>query len=279
LISSEQKLSGSKLDFKAKDADERHDKLGQQAVYAVIWKALLCLSVDSNRGVASAAAKLVDHVNFQLLSAPIAQTLTPVLQQHALRGQSLSTSSMGSLQQSAVPPSTPEYSTSTLGKSTASKMANTLKRSASLAVTLKSLIPGYSSASPSSSDTTKAASISASSLWPGQESTQSYGQDSRVSNGGATGTTRTVRSTAPRPRSVHGDAGYLQAQSSPSYGQIQASPSSNGSASLAANTPSDANQPGARPHVESVFYDWCCEYFLEPQMKVRSGISFFSQIY
>ncbi|GJJ76881.1 regulatory associated protein of mTOR [Entomortierella parvispora] len=269
LISSEQKLSGGKHDFKAKDVDERHDKLGQQAVYAVIWKALLCLSVDSNRGVASAAAKLVDYVNFQLLSAPIAQTLTPVLQQHTLRGQSLSSSSMGSLQQSAVPPSTPEYSTSTLGKSTASKMANTLKRSASLAVTLKSLIPGYSSVSPNTADTTKASSTSASSLWSSQESAQLY--DSRSSNGGSTGTTRTARSTAPRPRSVHGDAGYLQAQASPSYGQIQASPSSNGSAPLTTITTPDANQPGARPQVDSVFYDWCCEYFLEPQMKGVEG--------
>ncbi|KAG0302962.1 hypothetical protein BGZ98_007096 [Dissophora globulifera] len=260
LLSSEQQLPGGKQDFKSKHVEDRQDKMGQQAVYSVIWKSLLCLSVDSNQGVATAASKLVDYVNFQLLSGPNAPILTPLLQQHALQHQSISSSSLGSLNQATSPQAAPDrsYSSATLSGRTASKMANTLKRSASLAVTLKNYIPGYSSAQSSASDSTSSM---------GPKSAQDYSSiDSRQANGGANGAGRNVRSTAPRPRSVHGDAGYVQMQTSPSYQYVHDS-----SGAAAVNGSTDPNQAESRPHLESVFYDWCCEYFLEPQMKGVEG--------
>ncbi|KAG0016739.1 hypothetical protein BGZ80_008966 [Entomortierella chlamydospora] len=262
LLASEQQLLGSKNDSKTKHLEDRQDKLGQHAVYAVIWKALLCLSVDSNRGVALAASKLVDYVNFQVLSGPVAQDLIPLLQQHALRSQSMSSSSMNSIHQAASPQSATDrsYASTTLGHRTASKMANTLKRSASLAVTLKNYIPGYSSNQASGLETS--GYVGKSSQDAGHQSTQ----DSRQMNGGANGPTRTTRSNVPRPRSVHGDAGYVQAQASVSYPHIS---QSNGSAAM--NGSMDSNNPESRPVLESVFYDWCCEYFLEPQMKGVEG--------
>ncbi|KAF9361327.1 hypothetical protein BGX26_004185 [Mortierella sp. AD094] len=270
LLASEQQLSGSKNDSKTKYIEDRQDKMGQHAVYAVIWKALLCLSVDSNRGVASAASKLVDYVNFQVLSGHVAQDLTPLLQQHAIRNQSISSNSMNSIHQATSPQSATDrsYSSATLGHRTASKMANTLKRSASLAVTLKNYIPGYSSNQTSGSETPKQGSSSTSGYVgkSGQDASHQLAQDSRQMNGGANGPTRTTRSNAPRPRSVHGDAGYVQAQASLSYPHIS---QSNGAA--ATNGSMDSNHPESRPLLESVFYDWCCEYFLEPQMKGVEG--------
>ncbi|CAO3565796.1 unnamed protein product [Mortierella alpina] len=270
LLSSEQQLSGGKHE-KMKHLEDRQDKMGQQAVYSVIWKALLCLSVDSNQGVATAASKLVDYVNYKLLSSTIAQTLTPVLQQHALRTQSLSSSSMSSLQQTASPQAAPDrsYSSATLSHRTATKMANTLKRSASLAVTLKNYIPGYSSGNASSSDASKQAASDASGLKSGQDNNQFSSQDGRQLNGGVNGTARSVRGNGTRPRSVHGDAGYVHSQSSPSYAQVNASGGAGAGAAVDGSV--GPNHPEARPQVESVFYDWCCEYFLEPQMKGVEG--------
>ncbi|KAG0207670.1 hypothetical protein BGX33_006699 [Mortierella sp. NVP41] len=272
LLSSEQQLAGGKKELKPKGLEDRQDKTGQQAVYAVIWKALLCLSVDSNRGVATAASKLVDYVNFQLLSGPIAQNLSPALQQHALKSQSLTSSSMSSLQPSTLPQESPDrsYSSATLSHRTATKMANTLKRSASLAVTLKNYIPGYSSSSPNSDSAKQgSASSSASTTKSNQDSGYGAATDNRQPNGGVNGSARSVGSGAPRPRSVHGDIGYVQ--SSPSYVQM---PSTNGASTghgAPTNGSTDPNHPEARPQLESVFYDWCCEYFLEPQMKGVEG--------
>ncbi|KAG0033280.1 hypothetical protein BGZ81_008865 [Podila clonocystis] len=272
LLTSEQQLAGGKHDFKSRGSEDRHDKLGQHAMYAVIWKALLCLSVDSNRGVATAASQLVDYVNFQLLSSPIAQTLTPVLQQHAVKSQTLSSSSMSSLQQAVSPQIAPDrsYSSTTLSQKTAAKMANTLKRSASLAVTLKNYTLGYSSGNSAASSSinnnaTGPKQGSASSSTSGSRSVDPYlsVQDTRQS-GAANGHSRSGR-TGPRPRSVHGDVGYVHSQSSPAYPQhVQA-------AGSGVNGSLNANSPDARPHLESVFYDWCCEYFLEPQMKGVEG--------
>ncbi|KAI1316444.1 hypothetical protein EDD11_010007 [Mortierella claussenii] len=265
LLASEQQVSGGKSDAKTKHADDRSDKMGQHAVYAVIWKALLCLSVDSNRGVATAACKLVDYVNYQLLSGPVAQTLTPLLQQHALRSQSLLPSSMNSLHTSASPQAAPDrsYSSATLGRTAVTMANNTLKRSASLAVTLKNFIPGYSGQA-SSSDASKPASGTG-----GYKATHEGSHFSTTDlwqlNGGANGTKVTGRSSAPRPRSVHGAEGYVQAQTSP-YPHVN---STNGAAGV--NGTMAPNHPEARPQLESVFYDWCCEYFLEPQMKGVEG--------
>ncbi|KAI7823862.1 raptor N-terminal caspase like domain-containing protein [Gamsiella multidivaricata] len=270
LLASEQQLSGGKQDLKSKNWDEKEkmaqqDKMSPQAVYAVIWKALLCLSVDSNNGVATAASKLVDYVNFQLLSGPVAQSLTPILQQQALRSQSMSSSSMGSLHQSTLPQATPDRSntSSTLGHRTAKQVANTLKRSASLAVTLKSYM-GYPSQS-NASESSRPSSIGAFGPKSAQDSGNTLTTDPRQQNGGSNGTSRTLRSTTPRPRSVHGDAGYVQAQASASY------PIHAATGAAAVNGTPDPNLPEARPQLESVFYDWCCEYFLEPQMKGVEG--------
>ncbi|KAG0001089.1 hypothetical protein BGZ65_003807 [Modicella reniformis] len=270
LLTAEQQLSGSKSE-KSRQTDDRQDKLGQQAVYFVIWKALLCLSVDSNRGVASAASKLVDFVNFRLLSGPVAQSLTPILQQHAQRNQSMSPASLNSLHSASSTLATTDrsYSSTTLSHRTATKMANTLKRSASLAVTLKNYIPGYSSIQSSSSETTKPGSGGSSSSL-GLKSSPDMGHisslDSRQLNGGTNGGNRAARSMAPRPRSVHGDAGYVQTHATSLYPQA---PASTGTSTV--NGSIGANHPEARPHLESVFYDWCCEYFLEPQMKGVEG--------
>ncbi|KAF9107970.1 hypothetical protein BGX27_008521 [Mortierella sp. AM989] len=268
LLSSEQQLSGAKNVAKAKLLEDRQDKMGQHAVYAVIWKALLCLSVDSNRGVAAAASMLVDYVNFQVLSGHGAQDLTPLLQQHALRSQSLSSTSMTSFHQATSPQTAVDrsYSSATLGHRTASKMADTLKRSASLAVTLKNYIPGYSSNQATGTEVSKLGSGSNSGFKSGQDINHQMTQDSRQLNGGTNGANRATRSNAPRPRSVHGDAGYVQAQASLSYPHLS---QSNGAA--ATNGSMDANHPESRPQLESVFYDWCCEYFLEPQMKGVEG--------
>ncbi|KAF9582407.1 hypothetical protein BGW38_000247, partial [Lunasporangiospora selenospora] len=240
LLTSEQQLVGSKQESRTKHMDDRHDKMGPQAVYAVVWKALLCLSVDSNRGVATPASQLIDYVNYSLLSAPIAQSLTPILQQHSLRSQSMSSSSMNSLplaSQSQVTSDRP-YTSATLGRGAANKVANTLRRSASLAVTLKSYIPGYSFGGQSSSETLK------------QQSMDSQPTpESRTSTSGlANGQSRTIRSTTPRPRSVHGDSGFMQSQSA----SAQAPP---GSASPGAAHTSNGNVSSshndARPHLES----------------------------
>ncbi|KAF9364695.1 hypothetical protein BGX34_000716 [Mortierella sp. NVP85] len=261
LLASEQ-LSGSKRDSKSNQIEDRQDKMGQQSVYAVIWKALLCLSVDSNRGVAVAASKLVDYINFRLLSGPIAQSLTPVLQQHAQRSQSMSSTSSGSLHPAASNMTVTDRSNSsaTLSQRTAAKMANTIKRSASMA--LKSYFSGYSG----SSETSRQGPGSSGHL--GLKSSADVGYvavDSRQANGGVNGTGRGVRSSAPRPRSVHGDAGYIQAQPH-SYSQA---PVPGGAVPV--NGSAASNHPEARPQLESVFYDWCCEYFLEPQMKGVEG--------
>ncbi|ORZ16165.1 raptor N-terminal caspase like domain-domain-containing protein [Lobosporangium transversale] len=269
LAAEQQQVPTGKLDSKSKFAEERADKMGPQAVYSVIWKALLCLSVDSNRGVAVAACKLVDYINYQLLSGPVAQTLTPMLQQHALRSQALSSSSTNPLQSSS-PQATPDRTSSsaTLSHRTAAKMANTLKRSASLAVTLKNYIPGYSS--QSSAVEAPRVGLGGLSGTSGSKSSQDGAHlssaDSRQTNGGANGTNRSTRSTASRPRSVHGDVGYVQAQASPSY-----TPVNQGTGAAVANGALDPDHPEAKPQLESVFYDWCCEYFLEPQMKGVEG--------
>ncbi|KAF9406955.1 hypothetical protein BGZ94_002888, partial [Podila epigama] len=263
-----------KYESKFKGSDDRHDKLGQHAIYSVIWKALLCLSIDSNRGVANAASKLVDYVNFQLLSSPIAQTLTPVLQKHANRSNTPSTSSMSALQQAVSPQATPDrtFTNTTLSQKTAAKMANTLKRSASLAATLKNYTLGYSSGNSTSSSTNSAAgakqnatsgmtSKTTDSHHLSVQDAHAGGSSSHLN--GINGQSRSNRSLAPRPRSVHGDAGYVHTQSTPAYGERVMGSGMNGSM--------DASNPEARPHIESVFYDWCCEYFLEPQMKGVEG--------
>src|SRR5690606_9819909 len=139
----------------------------------------------------------------------------PLLQQHVLRNQSLSSSAAGSLQQSALPQSTPDrsYSSATLSHRTAAKVANTLKRSASLAVTLKSYIPSYSSSNSNSSDAFKQAladTAGSEGLGSGLDTNHLSVTNSRQI-GGVSG--RTGRNTGTRPRSVHGDAGYVQAQS------------------------------------------------------------------
>ncbi|KAG0349502.1 hypothetical protein BG004_005164 [Podila humilis] len=274
LLSSEQQLVGGKNDNKSRGSEDRHDKLGQHAMYAVIWKALLCLSVDSNRGVASAASQLVDYVNFQLLSSPIAQTLTPALQKHAVRSQTAASSSMSSLQQAVSPQvaSDRSYSSTTLSQKTAAKMANTLKRSASLAVTLKNYTLGYSSGSSASSSNTNITNNGASGFKSGLSGSKSTDTshlsalDLRQSSGSLNRQPRSGRSSSqPRPRSVHGDVGYVHTQSSPGYAQHVSAGVGSVNGSLV------ASGPDARPHLESVFYDWCCEYFLEPQMKGVEG--------
>ncbi|KAG0246063.1 raptor N-terminal caspase like domain-containing protein [Mortierella sp. GBAus27b] len=244
LLATEQ-LSENKGE-KSKLAEDRQDKMGPQAVYSVIWKALLCLSVDSNKGVAVAASMLVDYVNFRLLSGPIAQSLTPALQRHAQRSQSMSSMSSSS----------PHAAPSAVAQSSSSGMvANTIKRSASI---LKNYISSGTLEAPRSGP-------GASSGYLGPKSGSGGSMDSPQLNGGANGTNRSARSSTARPRSVHGDAGFVRAQAS-GYPQAAAP-----SGPVAVNGSKGSSHPEERPQLESVFYDWCCEYFLEPQMKGVEG--------
>ncbi|KAF9974429.1 hypothetical protein BGZ73_002171 [Actinomortierella ambigua] len=297
--------------------DERfqkpYDKMGHVAVTGAIWKALLCLSMDSNRSVAHAAQQLVDFVNFHLLAQPIAPSLTPFLQQQvrALGGQGAASASNlaaaaaaggqagGGSQAGSGGPSGGEKAgsggsggiggggagggagssgSSTLTHRTGAKLANTLKRSASLAVTLKNYTLGYTTSTSNTSNAAVSGSNGASgangqaptaSGMPGarggsSSSNQNYDSNYLTISGDPRALHQKQQlldqqakaSGSPRPRSVHGDAGYVRSSTYP-HGPMDAQ----------SGAGSDPRMHIERPKLESVFYDWSCEYFLEPQMK------------
>ncbi|KAG0224848.1 hypothetical protein BGW42_004831 [Actinomortierella wolfii] len=280
-------------------SDERSqkpfDKMGHVAVTGCIWKALLCLSMDSNRSVAHAAQQLVDYVNMHWLSQPIPPSLTPFLQQQVRSlGQAASMSNLSAVggQQAADLQSASEKtgSSSTLSHRTGAKLANTLKRSASLAVTLKNYTLGYTT-STNNNNSSSSSNLSSANVAPGSNGSSSGANGQGVAGGdGArgglssnpyyesnhltvSGDPRSLHqqhqkqqqqlmeqqaraSGSPRPRSVHGDAGYTQVSGGSAYPVDQ----QNGAGQ-------DQRMSIERPKLESVFYDWCCEYFLEPQMK------------
>ncbi|KAF9166795.1 hypothetical protein DFQ26_006890 [Actinomortierella ambigua] len=309
--------------------DERsqkpYDKMGHVAVTGCIWKALLCLSMDSNRSVAYAAQQLVDFVNFHLLAQPIVPALTPFFQQQVRSsgGQSagLSASNLaaagvagggggsgggGGQSTAGSQPGgggiggTGEKTgggnsssgggsgsggSSTLTHRTGAKLANTLKRSASLAVTLKNITLGYTTSTNNTSNPPSASNGPSGANGQGATAAAAGGQAGAGGLHGArggsssnqyndsnyltvSGDPRALRqkqqqmdqqakaSGSPRPRSVHGDAGYVQSSAYP-----------NASADAQSGAGHDPRMHIERPRIESVFYDWSCEYFLEPQMK------------
>ncbi|KXS18669.1 hypothetical protein M427DRAFT_197186 [Gonapodya prolifera JEL478] len=254
-------------------------RAGNVSVYTCIWKVLLNLSVDPHPEVASYASRVVDYINLQLVTAnlldtnpsadaPIAVTSAPSL--GSVNGgpsSGPSSLSVNGIERAvtASPKTMPSSAglainlNSSLSLGTKVGNGNNIRRSASFAYSLRN-ITGLST------------SHSSDNILVGVES-------GRITPKG----TPTLPGVAGyiRPRFAH-----LGNRSSPNLvatanavASLAASPdaekyedvpatsamSEDGRISIASSSVFGGAE--GLP-LESVFYDWCCEYFAEPQMKV-----------
>lgn len=117
------------------------------SVYTVVWKALLNLSVDPYPDVAQKAAKAVDHINTLLLQSPLADAADSVLWRMPPPQSPRPFSALGL---NGVPERPVSSHGSVDHRSTTSLVTDTIKRSASIALSLKNMAlnPSRGSSSP-----------------------------------------------------------------------------------------------------------------------------------
>ncbi|KAI8086100.1 raptor N-terminal caspase like domain-containing protein [Halteromyces radiatus] len=215
------------------------------SVYAVIWKALLNLSVDPHPDVAKAAAIVVDHINAMLLDTPsVGEYVTSVIRESLQYQASLDPSilSKSNLDSNNNSPSVyhlnePSSSSATTEVTAASRPAK-LTRSVSFASTLRTIY-NFGNTSP---------------LNPSEPS--NIDNDSPLV------------STAHRP-DPRSSTTITSANTTTSN---HASNLNNGASNNRNNesTSFSNNNDNVLP-VSSEFYDWSCEYFTEPQMRAAES--------
>lgn len=202
-----------------------------ESVYAVIWKALLNLSVDPFADVAKSAAIVVDQINMMLLDTPSVGDYVASVVRNSLLNQSNADSTLGgaggSLDSNGTPSSFYANDSSTTGphSATASSSAAAtrpakLTRSVSFASTLRTIY-NFGNVSP-------------------MNPTEPQQQSTAIPD-------RTTAAT-PRPSPLS------NSNNSPTEPLVPP------------NNTSDTILP-----LSSEFYDWSCEYFTEPQMRVSKS--------
>lgn len=195
------------------------------SVYAVIWKALLNLSVDPHPDVAKTASTVVDHINLMLLSSPTmdeyaSSFVRESIQQNAAERQAFNMDRSHSFQTYDE-----RAAAAASGNAPGSLRRPTkLTRSVSFASTLRTFY-NFGNASLSSVSTGDNQNAAANSIQ----------ENSRVTGLPYYHTTQRQRNASPKNSMKTGDK--------------------------------STSSKGVLPLV-SKFYDWSCEYFTEPQMRV-----------
>ncbi|KAI8333711.1 raptor N-terminal caspase like domain-containing protein [Chlamydoabsidia padenii] len=206
-----------------------------ESVYAVIWKALLNLSVDPYADVAKSAAIIVDQINTMLLDIPtVGDYVASVVRNSLLNQSHTNPSSAASLDNNGQPSSFymnegPQSSASTSAAAAAARPAK-LTRSVSFASTLRTIY-NFGNASPSN---------------PADQQHPPTAIPDRL-------TSQTNQS--PHPRST-----LAMTSSSPLNNSNNTEPL----------VPSNNTIDNVLP-LSSEFYDWSCEYFTEPQMRAAES--------
>ncbi|KAJ3336924.1 hypothetical protein HDU93_001887 [Gonapodya sp. JEL0774] len=253
---------------------------GQISVYSCIWKVLLNLSVDPHPEVASYASRVVDFINLQLVTANLLDTSTsleatrttgsapPMM---SLNGSSSSNPANGTLANGVervvtASPRTMPSSAGVLTNQNASAnlskpgLGNNIRRSASFAYSLRN-ITGLSSSQSSDNilvgpDGGRPATPKGTPTLPGVAGyiRPRFAHLGNRSSPNLVATANAVASLAASPDTEK-------------YDDVPAmsTMSEDGRMSIAS---SSVFGGGDGLPLESVFYDWCCEYFAEPQMKV-----------
>ena len=213
----------------------KQPSLSRNTTFGTIWKQLLILSVDPHLDVAQDAGSIVDFIHLALLQSPMASLTDMVRNEIAditgRTSQIPQTRERPEIKKTAAPPTPPLVAPKQEGYFSLS-----LKRTASVAASLKSLAFG----GPSSADQSPSADT--------QPMTPASKARSPV----------TPRGRAPpewtRPPEVNDQVapatGYNQAPTPASRGYV----------------PRDSTMIPSIPLV-SGFLDWSTEYFREPQMK------------
>ncbi|KAJ3050506.1 hypothetical protein HK097_008544 [Rhizophlyctis rosea] len=219
------------------------------SIYGCIWKVLLSLSVDPHPEVAGLAMKVVDAINLRLLTSPL-------LEQSSQLVASLNIGSSPPKAEGGPHPMTRGGSAGPTTSQTAEKpppetasgrLTNTLKRSASFAYSLRSLA-GLGGASASSDNLTA--------LGQGDH-------DHQLRRNYSVATMSALRGPgAPRHRPLSMVGVSTSGQHSPTVeAMVGSDPEEEGR--------EDGNgSEGDSVALSSSFFEWSCEYFAEPQMKV-----------
>lgn len=221
-----------------KDATPR---ISENTIFSVVWHALLTLSSDPYPEVAQSAGAVIDYLHAAILESPLAASAHEIISD-VVRANVKNFDLKLPVERTAT---TPDVSKSDSQNGTQPKkegyLVSSLRRSASVAASLKNMALGYGS------DTS--------------------------SNGAQTPTRGNASPTLQKGRT------YPYANGSAAGGQDWPSPpdandySSNGTAYHVCKEPQsrgfkprDMSAPLKLP-IESTFMDWSIEYFREPQMK------------
>ncbi|KAJ3287889.1 hypothetical protein HK104_008412, partial [Borealophlyctis nickersoniae] len=217
------------------------------SIYGCIWKVLLSLSVDPFKDVATPAARVVDAINLRLLTSPLIETASSQLLASLNIGVSPPRQSIVPTPPTPQTPQTPTIEKPPPDLSASTRLTNTLKRSASFAYSLRNLA-GLGGAGSASTDNLQA--------YAAASENDGLRRNFSTGSGGLRGT----GSGRPRPHSMVGV--------SPSTG----GPSWSVDAMIGSDPDEEKEETKNGDNdgvaLESGFFEWSCEYFSEPQMKV-----------
>jgi regulator-associated protein of mTOR len=198
--------------------DSHFGSSSYDSVYAVIWKALLNLSVDPHPDVSKAAATVVDHINLLLLNTPLIGEYASNLARESAQLQQQQQQQLASQDGSA---STIDRSQSFIDDRGLPNSPNRrpvkLTRSVSFASTLRTIYNFGNTIG---------------------ESQQSPLQQQAHEN------SRNINNATAKQNSTRNGNHHASTTASPAADDINTLP------------------------LSSCFYDWSCEYFTEPQMRV-----------
>ncbi|CAO3617018.1 unnamed protein product [Cunninghamella blakesleeana] len=215
------------------------------SVYAVIWKALLNLSVDPFPEVAKAASIVIDHINAILLSTPSIGEYASSIVRDSLQQQSNNNESLNSnMDNNNNTQHSPLY---TNDDSSSPTRPAKLTRSVSFASTLRTIY-NFGNATGSSEQTDIAPSSSSSAI---------------PSHTGGTSSSTTTTTTGHKivPRSTSSGSPRISNLGLNSTSSIHFDNSANNNNNTESNV----------LPLTSEFYDWSCEYFTEPQMRAAES--------
>ncbi|KAJ3033043.1 hypothetical protein HDV00_006828 [Rhizophlyctis rosea] len=221
------------------------------SIYGCIWKVLLSLSVDPHVEVAGLAARVVDAINLRLLTSPLLEQSSQLVASLNIgtsppRSETAATLSRAS---TGLTSSTQATDKTQGQQSTSGRLTNTLKRSASFAYSLRSLA-GLGGGSSSTDNLTA--------LNQGEHEGGLRRNYSVATMSGLRGTGSLRQS---RPLSMVGVSHAGQA--SPTVeAMVGSDPEEDGKEETGKSSDGDSVA------LQSNFFEWSCEYFAEPQMKV-----------
>ncbi|KAI9272712.1 raptor N-terminal caspase like domain-containing protein [Phascolomyces articulosus] len=220
------------------------------SVYAVLWKALLSLSVDPHPEVAKAASTVVDHINSMLLSTPsVSEYASSIIREVASGDHSQQGYGMDRSRSFQAHDDHHRYSTTTSTVGNHSHIPQPMSGSAAVAAQ-QLRRPAKLTRSVSFASTLRTiynfgnASLNSSSVNDQQQQQSSSSHNTRPAS---------HQPTTSSPSSPH--------QQHPRNAVTQH------------NTPSGSprNSISNTLPLVSDFYDWSCEYFTEPQMKATEA--------